>query len=255
VQVLNLYHAMDVLRLKYGEDKIQRAAALQFSLRGFNPFNGISSSPAASYDADDSHILPSIKSLNTLINIKSKNTNQDVSGIYEYLLIISPPADIKNEIAKIKSEFHKKYNHIQATKSQPHNTLINFGFNTAFEEGLVSKIDEVVKFHSSFDTKLKGFSHFKTHTIYINVEPEAPIVNLVRSLHSILNLPSSQSFFAWKPHMTIAKGLDVNKFNKAMPEFEKRKFEASFLTTSIILMKRERVFVKYKIVKEFVLTN
>src|SRR6185295_2957999 len=73
IPVLNLYNAMDRLRLRYGEDKIQRAAALHFSLRGFNPFNGISSSPASIQDADDSHIVPSIKSLNTLINIKNQN--------------------------------------------------------------------------------------------------------------------------------------------------------------------------------------
>jgi DNA polymerase-4 len=45
IQLLNLYYAMDRMRLRYGENKIQRAAALHFSLRGFNPFNGISSSP------------------------------------------------------------------------------------------------------------------------------------------------------------------------------------------------------------------
>ncbi|HKR07235.1 MAG TPA: 2'-5' RNA ligase family protein [Bacteroidia bacterium] len=156
---------------------------------------------------------------------------------------------------KLKEDFHKKHNHVQAIKSKPHNTLINFGFNTSFEEELVYKIDEVVKFHSAFETKLNGFNHFKTHTIYINVVPEAPIVNLVRSLHSTLSLPSSQSFFAWKPHVTIAKGLDENKFNNAMPEFETRNFEVSFITDRIVLMRRDSRFAKYEIVKEFELTN
>jgi DNA polymerase-4 len=262
VEILNLYHAMDRMRLRYGEDKIQRAAALQFTLRGFNPFNGISSSPSAMHDADDSHIIPSIKSLNTLINLKNKtetetkNVNQTNTGqICEYLLLISPPIQVKKEIMEIKEEFHKKHNHVQAIKSKPHNTLINFGFNTALEEELASKMEEAVKFHSPFDTKLHGFNHFRTHTIYINVETEAPIVNLVRSLHSTLSLPSSQSFFAWKPHVTIAKSLDESTFNKAMPEFEIRSFEASFITDRIILMKRDGRFAKYEIVKEFYLEN
>lgn len=262
IQVLNLYNAMDKLRLRYGEDKIQRAAALKFSLRGFNPFNGINSSPAAAHDTDDSHIIPSIKSLNTLITLKNQGdvtmekTNQINSGqIYEYLLIFSPPVVVKNEIMEIKTEFHQKYNHVQAIKSKPRNTLINFGFNTAFEEQLVSRIDDVVKFHSTFEMKLKGFNHFRTHTIYINVETEAPIINLVRSLHSTLSLPPSQSFFAWKPHVTIAKGLSEEMFSKAMPEFENKKFETSFLATNILLMKREKTFVKYEIVKMFSLSS
>jgi DNA polymerase-4 len=260
MQVLNLYHAMDKMRLKYGEDKIQRAAALHFSLRGFNPFNGINSSPSAMHDADDSHIVPSIKSLNTLIHLKNKSETETVNQtgpgqMYEYLLLIGFPLYVKKEIMKLKEDFHDKHNHVQAIKSKPHNTLINFGFNTAFEEQLVYKIDEVVKFHSSFNTRLNGFNHFKTHTIYINVEIEAPIVNLVRSLHSTLSLPSSQSFFAWKPHVTIAKGLDEDTFKKAMPEFETRKFEASFITEKIILMKRDSRFAKYEIVKEFYLAG
>lgn len=262
VQVLNLYNTMDKLRLKYGEDKIQRAVALNFSLRGFNPFNGINSSPAATQDADDSHILPSIKSLNTLIHLKNQGNmqttskNQTSTGqIYEYLLLISPPVQVKKEIMEIKEAFHEKHKHMQAIKSKPHNMLINFGFNTAFEEQLVSKIDEVAKFHSSFETRLNGFKHFDTHTIYINVETKAPIVNLVRSLHSTLNLPPSQSFFALKPHVTIAKGLDKTKFNTAMPEFETKQFKASFLTDKIILMKRNERFAKYEIVKDFALAN
>ncbi|MCW5919283.1 MAG: DNA polymerase IV, partial [Bacteroidetes bacterium] len=44
-EIINLYQAMDNLRLRFGEDKIQRAAAMNFSLRGFNPFNGLSKKP------------------------------------------------------------------------------------------------------------------------------------------------------------------------------------------------------------------
>lgn len=44
-EMIRLYQAMDKMRFRFGEDKIQRAAALSFSLRGFNPFNGLSSSP------------------------------------------------------------------------------------------------------------------------------------------------------------------------------------------------------------------
>jgi 2'-5' RNA ligase len=259
IQVLNLYHAMDKLRLKYGEEKIQRAAALHFSLRGFNPFNGINGSPASTQESDDSHILPSIKSLNTLIHLKNQNTiqatNQDstAGNMYEYLLFIRPPSDIKEEIMLIKNEFHAKLDHIQAIKSKPHITLINFAFNSQNEEGLISKIYDAIKTHTTFDLKLKNFNHFKTHTIYIAIETENPIINIIRSLHSTLTLPSSLSFFSWKPHMTIAKGLTADKYNMAMPEFETKNFQAFFITESILLMKRNHPKARYKEVKEFFL--
>jgi DNA polymerase-4 len=261
VQILNLYHAMDKLRLKYGEDKVQRAVALQFSLRGFNPFNGISSSPAAIQEADDSHIAPSIKSLNTLIHLKNKNTMQTINqnstagNMYEYLLFISPPADIKKDVMEIKNEFHAKLGHIQAVRSKPHITLINFAFNAGHEESLISKIYTVANTHTTFDLKLKNFNHFKTHTIYIGVETENPIINIMRTLHSVLMLPSSLSFFSWKPHMTIAKGLTEDKFKAAMPSFEAQEFQTSFITESILLMKRNHPKVKYEKVEEFFLAT
>ena len=39
--ILNLYQAMDRMRLRFGEDKVHRAAAMSYNLRGFNPFNGL----------------------------------------------------------------------------------------------------------------------------------------------------------------------------------------------------------------------
>lgn len=40
-EIIRLYQAMDKLRMRFGEDKIQRAIAMNHTLRQFNPFNGI----------------------------------------------------------------------------------------------------------------------------------------------------------------------------------------------------------------------
>ena len=42
-QMMKLYQAMDNLRKKYGDDKIQRAISAGYQLRKFNPFNGLAS--------------------------------------------------------------------------------------------------------------------------------------------------------------------------------------------------------------------
>jgi DNA polymerase-4 len=39
--VIKLYQAMDRIRRRFGNDKVQRAAGIDFSMRGYNPFNGI----------------------------------------------------------------------------------------------------------------------------------------------------------------------------------------------------------------------
>ena len=94
-------------------------------------------------------------------------------------------------------------------------------------------------------------NHFKTHTIYIDVANPKPVVQLVKSLHEFLHLPSQSSFFAWHPHMTIAKGLDENKFQEAMTELAGVQYADSFLADRIILMRRSERFMKYELVKEF----
>jgi DNA polymerase-4 len=41
-EMINLYQAMDRMRLRFGEDKIKRAAGMQVKHRSMNPFNGVS---------------------------------------------------------------------------------------------------------------------------------------------------------------------------------------------------------------------
>lgn len=40
-EIIRLYQAMDRMRTKYGEDKVQRAVSMNISMRRFNPFNGM----------------------------------------------------------------------------------------------------------------------------------------------------------------------------------------------------------------------
>jgi DNA polymerase-4 len=110
-EVINLYHAMDRMRLLYGENKIQRAAALSFPLRSFNPFNGISSSPVE--------------------GVLSKNE-------FEYLAILSPPQHVRNEVIKIKRDFSQQYRFPKAEKLKPHITLAQFRMDESCEESFRS---------------------------------------------------------------------------------------------------------------------
>jgi DNA polymerase-4 len=255
VNVLNLYHAMDALRLRFGEDKIQRAAAMHFSLRGFNPFNGINSSPSVRNESDHSYIAPSIKSLNLLLNINQPAKEKNSAVVFEYLLLIPLPRYLQSKISKLKSGFHQKFSLTNSERSEPHIMLVNFGFNSSLEYQLVEKIREVVKFHSGFDLKLNKFDHTGEHSIFIGIETSKSIVRLLRSLQAALSLPPSQSFFAWKPNIPVARGLDETVFKKAMPLFEGKSLNSGFLVSEIELMKRAGPFAGYERVRTFELTG
>lgn len=176
------------------------------------------------------------------------------ASMYEYLLLISPSEPVRNEVMEMKNKFNDRFHHIQAIKSKPHITLINFGEELSKEEILVIRIDEVVKFHQPFDVVLNGINHFEPHTIFIDIVEKQPIIQLVKSLYETLKL-GRNAFFSRRPHMTIAKGLSPDKFKDAMTEFSGTTYNNSFFSDSIVLMKRKERFHKYEIVKEFYLTG
>jgi DNA polymerase-4 len=255
INVLNLYHAMDALRLRFGEDKIQRAAAMHFSLRGFNPFNGINSSPSAGHEADHSYIAPSIKSLNLLLNINQPAKEKNTAVVFEYILKINLPKDLQNRISKLQSGLRQKFKFSNSDKTEPHIMLVNFGFNTLFEEQLIDKISEVARFHSAFDMKLNSFGCTGEHSIDIGMNESKSVIRLLRSLQAALGLPPSQSYFAWKPHIPVARGMDEDVLIKVMALLEGKTIDTGFLVSGIELMKRSGPFTKYENVKVFELTD
>jgi hypothetical protein len=129
--------------------------------------------------------------------------------------------------------------------------LVNFGFNSAFENQLEEKIDEVSKFHSGFEVKLNGFGHTGKQEIYIKTDENKSVIRLLHSLQAALGLPPSQSYFAWKSNITVAQGLDEEIYSKAMPLFEGRTFKSEFLVSEIGLLRRSGPYTRYENVREF----
>ena len=224
-QIISLYQAMDKMRRVYGPHAIERAVRGNYTLRPFNPFNGIATSQAGTLPKE--------------------------STACEYMLLLSPPATIKNEVWGIKKEFHLKYKHPQATKTAPHVALANFWLDDKHEQELIRKIDEVNKHQSPVEVSLKNFGHSGTHTIHVNVVNPSAIARLVKSLKEKLGLHGSQSFFPVKPCMPIAQGLKEDQFKRAFPEFEEHEFRTSFISDSMLLMKKESRDSRYSIVQEF----
>jgi 2'-5' RNA ligase len=223
--IISLYQAMDRLRRVYGAHAIERAVGTAHSLRAFNPFNGVTSAPAG--------------------NLPKDNT------ACEYLLLLNPPSAIKEEVWNIKKEFHRNYNHTAAVKSAPHITLANFWLNDRQEDDVVRKIDEVNQHQFPVEAVLENFSHFGTHTIYIDVLRPSGIIRLVKSLREKLGLHGSQSFFPMKPCMIIARGLREETFRKAIPGFQQREFSATFIADSMLLLKKESGDSGYRVIREF----
>jgi DNA polymerase IV len=227
-QIINLYQAMDRMRILYGENKISRAVPVSFPLRSFNPFNGISSSPVE--------------------GVLSKKE-------FEYLLVLNPSPYARNEVMKIKREFSQQYHFPKAAKLQPHITLASFRVEEELEESIIHHIDELCCDQPPFEVYLKNYNFFPHHTLYIEIEKKQAIIDFVKVLKGKLSLPKSRAFFSFYPHMTIARSLTKETFLKAQEQYERKEFQDSFTANGIVLLKRKDQYDRCLEIKEFEFYN
>lgn len=256
--LLNLYYRMDKMRLLYGEDKIHRAAAMGFSLRAFNPFNGVSGSPAALQkpEQDAGVILPSIKSVGHLFNLKSardklaKMNGEEEVKVNEYILLLDLPQSVKREVNVIRQQLQEEHHIVQPPGPGPNITLLHFLLPETEEEKIAERIAAVINYCEPFDVQLKNFRMVKDQSVYIEVVCPS-IAGLVRAFRTATVLPPSRTFFAWKPRLTVVRRLNEHTFAKVKNSLRGKSFDSSFIASGVTLMKHEAAFSSYEVVGEF----
>ena len=222
--IINLYQAMDKVRLLYGENKIHRAAAVNFSLREFNPFNGIASSPAS--------------------GVLSKNE-------FEYLLVLQPPAHVLKEVMAVKKDFSRRFQFPKAEKLKPLITLADFRIEEQFEQSIINDIDELCVNQPHFGICLKDYDFFPHHTVYVQIEKTQSIIDFVKALKKKLQFPTSRAAFFFHPYMTIAMGLTEEVFLRVRQHYMQKEFQSSFIAGNMVLLKRRGEYDQCVVIKEF----
>lgn len=158
-----------------------------------------------------------------------------------FFIAIIPSNDVYGVIKghqKIMSEqfdSHKSYGHI------PHITLVPpFRIDVELEKDLINLIKDV-KIEAN-KIKIKGFNHFKKHTIFIDMEFNEKLSELHTTLFDKLN---STNWFEKKltyyqrfnPHITIGYKDLKSTFKEAWGYFENQKIEEEFTISSISILK------------------
>jgi 2'-5' RNA ligase len=89
--------------------------------------------------------------------------------IYEYLLVLSPPEELRTRIMHIKNEFAESYKAPVASFTKPHITLASFLGLGMMEEKIVHRLQVIAMGVTPFKVELRNYGSFPTHTIFINV--------------------------------------------------------------------------------------
>lgn len=180
--------------------------------------------------------------------------------VFEYLLVLSPHAELAEKILKVKEAFAEafKVDGVKGVRQQL--ALVTFTQYEMMEEKIVNRLKTIAMGYHPFKVELKDFGSYPSHTIYINVTSKVPIQNLVKLLRHegqrLMKLnEDNKPHFIMEPHLTIARKLKPWQYEKGWLEYSHKSFTGRFIADSMILLRRPAGEVKYQLVQRFEFEN
>ena len=174
---------------------------------------------------------------------------------YEYQLVVHPAADVYAKLMQEKQYFFETYKEKVAIKTVPHITVANFLAKEVMEDTIIRYMHRILSMQKSFTVTLNNFSGFPPHTVYARVQDHQPFKHLAAALfpvdHYVKGNGCPPAKFIMHPHVSIARRLKADVYDKAMFEFSQRLFHASFTATEFVLLKRQNLFDKCRQVNVF----
>jgi len=149
--------------------------------------------------------------------------------LYAYLVVLSPPENIRADVTKIKQELNGIADITERNlHSIAHITLTDkLTDDTHFAKTISGLITAV----NPFTIKVKGwdvFDHGHSVTIYLKIENTEPIINLMTLVKS-----SSKS-----PHISLAKKISHQTFILLKPYLEDLDYSAEWVCTEVNVLRK-----------------
>lgn len=175
------------------------------------------------------------------MRLTSNNTGVS-AGMYEYLLVVSPVGKVYEKLMEEKHWFSGNYNQPMAEKSRPHITVGNFTGADGLEDLIIRWMQRAVAEQKAFEVLLNNYSGFPGHTIFVRVQHKEPFRELIQRLKPVscglkdFGVPAFK--FSATPHMTIARSLPPDVYEKAMREYSSKEFTMKFEVQALTLLRR-----------------
>ena len=167
-------------------------------------------------------------------------------GMWEYLLVANPDEAINEKVKAEKESFYNQFHEKIAVKTKPHITVANFMAMENMEHTVVNWLQRICGQQQSFPVMLNNYSGFPPHTIYLRVQYPQAFQRLAKQLKVIDNYVRSYDCPPAKlvsnPHLTIARRLSPEVYEKAMYDYAAKDFNGSFMVKELILLRRRNQF-------------
>jgi 2'-5' RNA ligase len=177
------------------------------------------------------------------------------NGLYEYLLVGHPDAGVYTKVMEEKEYFSGAYGEKIAEKTKPHITVANFMASEAMEPTIVKWMQRICGAQQSFTVTLNNYSGFPPHTIYLRVQDPQPFQQLAKQLKTVDDFIRASACppvrIISKPHLSIARKLPEQVYNKAMADYAQKTFHESFMLDELLLLRRQHAFDPCKTIQVF----
>ena len=165
-----------------------------------------------------------------------------------FFIAILPPSPIYEEIKSYQKIVSEQFDSHKSLKHIPHITLVPpFHILSSNELDLSSMLQNFKSELTSFEITINGFSHFKKHTLFVNVMTSSEIERLHKKLlealndSDLLNKPIHY-FQQYNPHITIGYRDLEPHFKPAWNYFEPLPYQRGFVCTEFVLLKHNGAF-------------
>ena len=180
--------------------------------------------------------------------------------IYEYQLVLNPHEELRSRIMKVKQEFYDTYKSTTALYAKPYIVLVTFTQYEMIEERILNRLNMIALGYHPVKIELKDYGSFPSHTIYINITSKVPIQDLVKQIRMesqrLMKLnEDNKPHFIMEPHLTIARKLQPEQYEKGWLEYSHKHFTGRFIADGMLLLKRAVGEMKYQVVKRFEFQN
>lgn len=179
--------------------------------------------------------------------IKTKNSlkSPNSTKIFEFLIVLNLPKWIDKYAKQLKSDFHDRFGSYYSRHSKPHITISKFPYLEKNQERFLRLLQGYLFSIDSIRIELNGFESFKgsnNRVISIHVEESDDLNKLKDTFHNFRDRLgyNSTNFFIFKnPHVTIARGLRKEVFEKAKDVYLPARYWSSFVVDKLKVLRRE----------------
>jgi 2'-5' RNA ligase len=160
-----------------------------------------------------------------------------------YFIALVPDRELSLTIREMKEDMKARFDVTHALKSPAHITLqMPFRRFKEEEQQIAETLSLFASGEKPFRIDLNGFGYFPKGVIFIKIEDHVPVAGIHGRLKKVLTeqlgFVKAEIMTEVHPHITLAtRDLTPATLKEAWPEFENRKFSASFEVHSISLLK------------------